>query len=82
MLYIVRNVTPLSRNRAEVGAGGGGGGGGGGVGWGGGGFTPPPPPHFFARIKINLTKNNLTKKFSFTHSSLAPPLVNLPRGPC
>ena len=30
------------------------------------------PPHFFARIKINLTKNNLTKKFSFTHSSLAP----------
>ena len=38
------------------------------------------PPHLFARIKINLTKNNLTKKFS--HSSLAPPIENLLRDPC
>ena len=38
-------------------------------------------PHIFARIKLNETKNNLTKKFSFTHSSLAPPLENLLRGP-
>ena len=39
-------------------------------------------PHFFARVKINETKNNLTKKFSFTHSSLAPSLENLLRDPC
>ena len=35
----------LCRDRAEGGAGG----------------ALAPPPHFFARIKINLTKNNLTK---------------------
>ena len=48
---------------------------------GAGGALAPPLPHFFGRIKINLTKTNLTKKFSFTHSSLAPPLENLLRGP-
>ena len=62
MLYIVRNVTPLSRNRAEVGAGGGGWGGGGGAGGGGGGgggggvLAPPPPPLFCKN------KNKFNKK--------------------
>ena len=35
--------------------------GGGGGGGGGGRSPPPPPPHFFARIKMNYAKNNLTK---------------------
>ena len=47
-------ITRGSGTAQREGLGGGGGGGG------GGGAFPPPPPHFFARIKINLTKHTHT----------------------
>ena len=40
------------------------------------GALAPPPPLFCKN------KNQLNKKFSFTHFSLAPPLENLLCGPC
>ena len=46
---------------------------------GAGGALAPP---LFCKNKNKLNKKNLTRKFSFTHSSLAPPpLENLLRGP-
>ena len=44
---------------------------------GAGGFSP----HFFAKIKINETKNNLTK-ITEPKTAPPPPLKNLLRGPC
>ena len=40
------------------------------------------PPLLFFKNKNQLNKKYFNKKFSFTHFSLAPPLVNLLCGPC
>ena len=48
----------------------------------GGALAPPPRPHFFCKNKNKFLKKIFTKKFSFMHSSLAPLIENLLRGPC